>query len=364
MKLFEPIKIGRMRLENRIAMTSLVTRLATEDGFVTDNLEKHYLRIANGGVGMITVEAAAIISRRSPFNLKICDDKYITSLRNLVKRIHKETRTKLSIQLVHFLKLSRNGYRQKVEELKSEEIEQIVADFEKAALRVNEADFDALELHCAHAYTLASFLSLLNRRKDEYGGSLEGRIRIVAEIMQRIKEKVDKELTIGCRINADEFVVGGNTLEQSKHIAIELAKLGVGYVSVSVGGKYEDAPILSDTGLPWPYSGYSGHRCMPRAYMPYCVNVYLAEDIRRALREVGYRVPIIAAGKIPTPDLAESILQKRKADIIGLARPLLCDPEWPRKAKEGKWDEIINCTYCGGCIDKDSKFEAVSCVRN
>ena len=362
MKLFKPIKIGEMKLENRVVMTPLVSRLATEDGFVTDRLKEHYLKIAKGGVGMITVEATAVISRKSPFNLKMCDDKYITGLKNLVKRIHKETNTKLSIQLVHFLKLSRSGYRQRVEELTLKEIEQIVEDFEKAALRVKEAGFDALEIHCAHAYTLASFLSLLNKRRDEYGGSLQGRTRIAAEIIQRIKE-VGEHLIIGCRINADEFIVGGNTLEQSRRIVIELAKLGIGYLSVSAGGKYEDAPILPDTGLPCPYSGYSGHRCMPRAYMPNCVNVYLAEDIRKTLRKAGYSIPIITAGKIPTPDVAESILQEEKADLIGLARPLLCDPEWPKKAKEGRWNEIVKCTYCCGCIEKDSRFEIVSCVR-
>lgn len=357
MKLFEGLQVGRMSLANRIVYPALVDRLARDDGFTTPELVERVLRIARGGVGLFVLQAASVANQKSGQLLRLNDDKYIDGLKQLTDRVHAETNAKIGVQIIHFLKISRSGYRQIVEDLSHEEIKEIVANFGDAALRAQKAGFDCIEVHCAHAYTLSSYLSLRNKRTDEYGKTIEGRLRIVEEVTQRIREKVGDSLTIGVRLNGDEFILGGNTLSQSRVIAKRLAELGYEYISVSAGGKFEDG--LVEQGMTSPYSGYSGSRTMPKNYMPDGVNVYLAKDIKEAI--LPYKVPVITAGKIPTPELAESLLQAGDADLIGLARPLLCDPEWPNKAKEGKFSEIIHCTYCGSCNVDDANFRTVVC---
>lgn len=357
LKLFEPIKIHEMILDNRTVYPAVVSRLSTEDGFVTENLRDRILRIARGGVGLIILEPAAIMDRKSGLLLKIFDDKFVPGLKQLVTEVHEKTQTKIGIQLVHFLKLSRSGYRQTVEDLSIEDIKQIVEDFGAAAARVKTAGFDCIELHCAHAYTLSSFLSLLNKRRDEYGGNIEGRFKIVKEVFNKVKSVVGEKFTVGCRINGDEFVLGGSTLLQTRNIVEMLSKMGIHYISISAGGKFEDGQTFD--GIVWPYSGYSGMRTMPPSYMPEGVNVYLAEDLRRIASS--YNVPVITAGKIFNPDFAESILIEEKADLIALGRQLICDPDWPNKVRNHNWDDIVYCKYCGGCTENDRKFEPVVC---
>jgi len=133
--------------------------------------------------------------------------------------------------------------------------------------------------------------------------------------------------------------------------------LGYEYISVSAGGKFEDG--LTEQGMTSPYSGYSGSRTMPKSYMPDGVNVYLARDLKKAI--LPYNVPVLTAGKIPTAEFAEAILQAGEADLIGLARPLLCDPEWSNKVRDVRNDEIVNCIYCGQCNVDDANFVTVVC---
>lgn len=357
MKLFESLQVGKMSLPNRVVYPALVDRLARDDGFTTPELVERVLKITRGGAGLFILQAASVANQKSGQLLRLNDDKYIEGLKELTDRVHSETRAKIGIQLIHFLKISRSGYRQMVEDLSHEEINEIVANFGEAARRSLKAGFDCIEIHCAHAYTLSSFLSLRNKRQDEYGRTIEGRLRIVEEVTRRVREKVGDNLTVGVRLNGDEFILGGNTLSQSRVIAKRLAELGYEYISVSAGGKFEDG--LVEQGMTSPYSGYSGSRTMPKNYMPDGVNVYLAKDIKKAI--LPYTVPIITAGKIPSPELAESLLQAGDADLIGLARPLLCDPEWPQKAKEGKYDKIVYCKYCGLCNVDDANFVPVVC---
>jgi 2,4-dienoyl-CoA reductase-like NADH-dependent reductase (Old Yellow Enzyme family) len=357
MKIFENIQVGRMSLVNRIVYPALVDLLAREDGFTTPELVERVLRIAGGGVGLFILQAACVVKQKSGQLLRINDDRYIEGLKKLTDQVHSQTKAKIGIQLIHFLKISKSGYRQMVEDLSHEEINEIAANFGDAALRAEKAGFDCIEVHCAHAYTLASFLSLRNKRRDEYGKTIEGRLRIVEEVTRQIREKVGDRITLGVRINGDEFILGGNTLSQSRVIAKRLAELGYQYISISAGGKFEDG--LVEQGMTSPYSGYSGSRTMPKTDMPDGVNVYLAKDIKNAI--LPYTVPIITAGKIPDPELAESILQAGDADLIGLARPLLCDPEWPVKVKTRKIDEVVYCKYCGLCNVDDANFVPVVC---
>lgn len=343
----------------------MVSGLATEDGFVTDLIKERYKREAKGGPGAIVVEAAVVLPSRSSFNLRISDDRFTPGLKELVSVIRSANpEVRVGIQIMHFLKISRSGWRQKVEDFKAEELPVIVSQHVDATKRVMEAGFDFIEIHMAHAFTLSSFLSLINRRTDGYGGlSLENRMKLPVEVYQAVRHTVGDNYPLGIRINGEDFIIEGNTLLHSTRIARRFAELGVDYISVSAGDRFEDAlPPPPGMALD-PMSGYSGHRISPWWWTPDGANVYLAEGVRKYVRDGGFNVPISTAGKIRTPRFAEEILQQGKADMIGLCRALLCDPDWPIKAKEGREKDIVRCAACNWCLEADSRYEKVNCSR-
>lgn len=370
MMLFSPIDVGPVKLENRIAFAPTDLEM-TPGGFVSDLFKRFNLRRARAGLGLIILGGVAVTPSKSGDVCRINSDEYVPGLKELADLIHSETKTKLFVQLTHFLKLSRSGYRQKVEDLTYDDFKVIKSQFVAGALRAKQAEFDGVELHYAHAYTMASLLSRLsNKRTDMYGRTLEGRLRFPIEVLRAVREAVGKDFVVGARINGDEFISGGNTLLDSIPIAIRLAEEGLDYLSISCGGKFEDATVFhgrteTQPGVPDPYSGYSGQRSFPWYWMPNSVNVYLAEAIKKALREAGYNIPVMTAGKIPTPDIAEDILRSEKADLIGLCRPLVCDPEWPLKARLGRWNEIITCEYGNHCYRKwtGPRIGPIRCIK-
>lgn len=362
-KLFSPLRIKKCALHNRIMATAAVTRLATEDGHLTDAMKERYKRMAQGGVGAMVVEAAVVLPSKSSFNLRVSDDPFISELKEFVDGIRMANPdVKIGLQLIHFLKLARSGWRQKVEDLKPEEIEVIPEQFGSGARRAKVAGFDFVEIHMAHFTTLASFLSLVNKRKDRYGGDFEGRVKLSTEVVLATRSAVGHDFPVGVRINGEEFIKEGNTLLQSTRIARRLAHLGVDYISVSAGERFEDAEPPPPNFPPFAGTGYSGYRMSPRWWHPDGTQVYLAEAVRAAVREAGYDLSIVTAGKIRTPELAEEILEEGKADIIGMARALLADPDWPIKAKEGRADEIVKCAACGYCSEADERYEPVTCI--
>ncbi len=350
--LLSPVNFRNLSLKNRIVWLPIVSWLAEDDGFVTDAVIERYSRRAEGGVGMVVIEATGVLDRRSPKLIKICDDKYMPGLEKLVQAIH-DAGAKVSVQLIHYAKKSKKtGWKQKVEDLSPEDIRQVKKEYVEAAIRAKKVGFDAIELHVAHSYTLASFVSLLNKRQDEYGRDIWGRSKIVLEIMEMIREKVGDDYAVCARISGEEFVKGGNTLKQTRVISRLMAGKGLDYLSVSAGGKDEDGD--------W-YTGYSSTRSMPTANLTDGCHVYLAEALREEMAPYG--VPVIASGKINTLKQAEEILAGGQADLIGVARPLLADPDWILKLKENKEDELVTCTYCNTCLDRDRRFEPVECIE-
>jgi 2,4-dienoyl-CoA reductase-like NADH-dependent reductase (Old Yellow Enzyme family) len=363
-KLFSPISMRGVTFPNRIMRTSMVSGLATEDGAVTDVLRERYRRESRGGVGAIVVEASVVIPSKSPYNLRISDDSFVPGLSEVVHAIRAaNTDTRIGIQIMQFLKIARSGWRQRVEDFKKEDLAKIVQDHVDGTRRALAAGFEFIELHMAHAFALASFLSRVNKREDEYGGSFENRMRLPIEVYQAVRETVGENFPLGIRINGEDFIIEGNTLEQSARIARRFAELGADYISVTAGDRFEDAAIPEEGNPPDPMSGYSGHRMSPWWWWPDGTHVYLAEGIRKAVRKAGFDTPIIIAGKIRTPKHAEEILQEGKADIIGLCRALLCDPDWPNKAREGRDREIVKCVACNWCLEADSRYEKVNCCR-
>lgn len=362
--LFSPITLRGVTFPNRIMRTSMVSNLATEDGHVTDDLKKRYQREARGGVGSLVVEAAVVSPSRSSYNLRISDDSFGEELKSLVDLVRKANpETILGIQIMHFLKIARSGWRQRVTDFKKEDLPVIVEQHVKGARRALAAGFDFIELHMAHAYTLSSFLSLSNERTDEYGGSLQNRMRLPIEVYRAVRQEVGDRYPLGVRINGEDFTIKGTTLLQSTKIAKKLAELGADYISVSGGSRFEDSKVPQPETPPDPMSGYSGHRMSPEWWFPDGTHVYLAEGVRKAVREGGHKVPVVTAGKIRMPQHAEEILATGKADMIGLCRALLCDPDWPLKAKEGRARDIVSCTACNWCLTADTRMEKVNCSR-
>ena len=361
MKLLEPLDINGMVIPNRVAVPAMVTRLSGEDGFVNQDIIDRYRRYAEGQVGLIVVEAMAIHGAKSGPLLRISDDGFVPGHAELVARVHDASDSKIVPQIIHFMKVARSGWRQTIETLTDADIEAIIRQFAEAAARARAAGYDGVELHSAHAYTLSSFLSRHNRRRDRYGGrTLEGRLAMFGRVMTAVRRQVGDDFPVGVRFLAEEAVKGGYTVEDAKLIALRMAQMGADYISLSVGGKFEDA-VHRDGQPLYPYTGYSGDRCMPGDWYPNLPHVHLAAGIKGYLNARGFTVPVISVGKISQPGEAEGLLRDGKADIIGMARQLLSDPDWVKKVASGRADAIVHCIYCNVCKQLDENFKEVHC---
>lgn len=360
MKLFSPLALDGITLPNRLVVPAMVTRLSGEDGFVNQPITDRYVRFARGGAGLVVIEAMAVHASKSGPLLRISGDEFVPGLRDLASRMHDAGPGRYAPQIIHFLKISRSGWRQKVQDLSIAEVEAIPGLYARAAVRGLQAGFDAIELHMAHAYTLSSFLSRHNGRRDDYGGSLERRLRLPLQTLAAVRAAVGAGVPVGIRFDGEECVKGGYTTDESAVMALRFAQAGASWLSISAGGKFEDAQPRQGEPL-YPYTGYSGERCMPGRNYPPAANLYIAAAIKAHLRRHGLETPVVATGKINRPELAEDILQSGQADLIGMARPILADPDWPRKVQAGRFDKVIRCCYANVCKAKDERFQTVTC---
>lgn len=360
-KLISPFQINNITLANRIVLPAMVTRLSGEDGYVNQDITDRYVRYAQGEPGLIVVEAMAVHSAKSGPLLRISGDEFKPKLTELAQRVHDVSPSKVAPQIIHFLKIARNGWRQKIEDLSLDDIKAIIEQYGAAALRARECGYDGVELHMAHAYTMSSFLSKRNRRPDHYGGkSLDNRLRMPLEVVRKVRETVGDDFAVGIRFLGEECIKGGYTTEESAVIAVRMAQAGVNYISLSAGGKFEDA-VHKEGEVLYPYTGYSGDRCMPPMDYPDGYNLHMAEAARRMLRKHGLNTPVVATGKIPSPEMAEEVLQADRADLIGMARALLADPDLPKKARLGQPDKVVKCIYWNICKALDENFHKVVC---
>jgi 2,4-dienoyl-CoA reductase-like NADH-dependent reductase (Old Yellow Enzyme family) len=361
MTLFEPFAIRSMTLPNRLVLPAMVTRLSGEDGVVNDDIRARYTRFSRGGVGLIVVEAMAVHSAKSGPLLRISSQDFVPGLVDLCQRVHDAGPSKVVPQIIHFLKIARSGWRQTVDMLSLAELDGIVEAYAAAAARARSCGFDGVELHMAHAYTLSSFLSRLNPRKDDYGGSLANRLRLPLRVMRRVRAAVGADFAIGVRFLGEECIRNGYTVVDAGPIAIELARAGADYVSLSAGGKFEDARVIPGEPL-YPYTGYSGDRCMPGAAYPDGANLAIPEAVRGALRAAGLDTPVVAVGKLGTKDLAEKVVASGQGDLVGMARALLADPDLPKKWERGHEDRVVRCIYGNVCKTLDENFKRVDCT--
>ncbi|MBT4940154.1 MAG: NADH:flavin oxidoreductase, partial [Rhodospirillaceae bacterium] len=220
-------------------------------------------------------------------------------------------------------------------------------------------------LHYAHAYTMASFLSRKNTREDGYGGPRENRARLPLEVFAAVRERVGEDYPVGCRYLSDECIEDGNDVEDAAYFGAAFAKAGMDFLSLSRGGKFDDAKQPGVGEAAYPYTGRSGYECMPAyisdAFGPFGRNIEPTAIIRKAVREAGFDTPIVVAGGVHGFELAEKILQNGEADIVASARQSLADPDWFLKAKLGRGEEVRLCTFSNYCEGLDQKHKIVTC---
>jgi 2,4-dienoyl-CoA reductase-like NADH-dependent reductase (Old Yellow Enzyme family) len=263
----------------------------------------------------------------------------------------------------------RYGYRERVTDTDKAHIRdlpQVLPGlFSSAARRCVEAGFDGVELHYAHAYTMASFLSARNTREDGYGGSRERRVRIGLEVFRAVREEIQHAVALGIRFLGDEVIEGGNRIDDAVYFGVEFARAGADYLSISKGGKFEDAKQPKIGAAAYPYTGPSGHECMPTTHIgppgPFGRNVPLAGAIRRAIRAAGLSTPVVTSGGIASFWQAEDILRRGDADVVAAARQSLADPDWFRKIRLGYGDQVRRCLFTNYCEGLDQAHKPVTC---
>lgn len=237
--------------------------------------------------------------------------------------------------------------------------------FADAARRCLDAGFDGIELHFAHAYTMASFLSARNTRSDGYGGTQEARVRLPLEVIQAVRDVVGTRAALGCRFLADEIIEGGSRVDDAAYFATRFAEAGLDFLSLSRGGKFEDAKVPKVGHAAYPYTGPSGHECMPTTNIgapgPYGRNLPAIAEVTRAVRAAGHQTPIVACGGIASFQQAEAVLASGTADLVASARQTLADPDWFAKVRAGRGDEVRRCLFTNYCEGLDQAHEAVTC---
>ena len=267
------------------------------------------------------------------------------------------------------LEAQRFGYRERVTDTHLSHVEELPRVlpglFAEAARRARESGFDGVELHYAHAYTMASFLSRRNDRADGYGGSPEGRVRLPLEVYRAVRAEVGEDYTVGVRFLGDEVIGGGSRVGDAVFYGVEFARAGFDFLSVSKGGKFEDAKQPKVGQAVYPYTGRSGYECMPTVLSdergPFGRNVAQVREIKRAVVAEGFQTPVVAAGGVGTFELAEEILRRGDADIVGAARQSLADPDWFLKARAGRGAEVRRCTFTNYCEALDQSHKQVTC---
>jgi len=237
--------------------------------------------------------------------------------------------------------------------------------FAAAARRAESAGFDGVELHCAHAYTMASFLSAKNDRADGYGGPRENRVRLPLEVFAAARAGVSADFVVGVRFLADEAIAGGSGVEDAAFFGVEFARAGFDFLSLSKGGKFDDAKDPAVGEAIYPYTGASGAECMPTVRIdhrgPFGRNVPLAAAVKSAVNAAGFATPVVATGGINSFELAESILARGEADVVGAARQSLADPDWWEKMRTGRGDAVRRCLYTNYCEGLDQRHKQVTC---
>lgn len=357
--LFEPIQIGKTTVKNRIFMPPLSTNLA-DKGYVTDALVEHYSNRARGGVGLIVTEVTTVEPTYTylPGDMSIYDDSYIPGWKKLVDAVHKYD-TKILSQLFHpaYMAFPVPGTPQLIapsnvgpyyaksapRAVTVEELHVLVRQFGEAALRFKKAGGDGVEIQCAHAHgLLGGFLTpLYNKRTDEYGGDINGRLRLTLEVIREVRKQCGDDFIIDVRISGDEYSEGGLTLNDMIYVSKQLEKEGVDFLHVSGGNT-----IKRGSSMPAPGTSPAPH-------------AHASEEIRKHVH-----IPVATVARINEPWVADELIADGKADICMIGRANLCDSEFANKAREGRTDDIRPCIGCGRCLTGIMFGKPIACTVN
>ena len=360
-KMYTPLRIAGMEIKNRTFMAPMSLGYESKDGTVNEKMEAYWLRRAKGGVGCIIVDATSVDPNVPYLGNTLCfrDEESIKKYKSFTDQIHAYG-CKIIPQITHpgpesvsaFYGIPPvassaypNSMAQMTRELAKEELPDIIQLYAKASKAAQEAGFDGIELHCAHAYMLlGSFLSpLRNKRTDEYGGSLLNRARLLFEVLDAIKETCGTEFPIILRMSGSERDPQGNTVEDMKRLIPYLEQHGVDCFEISGGTQYERCNKII------PCHGEEEFTNLKEA---------------RELKAVATK-PVITVGKILDAKIAEDVLEAEEVDGVVIGRALLADPDFVEKAKEGRYEEIAPCAACGvGCVGEQTKRRPASCVIN
>ena len=357
--LFSPIKIGETTIKNRVFMPPISTNLA-DKGYVTDALVKHYAARAKGGVGLIVTEVTTVEPTYVylPGDMSIADDSFIPGWKKLTDAVH-QYGTKILPQLFHpaYMAFPIPGTprliapsfvgpyyaKEAPRPVTVEELHTIIKQFGEAASRVKKAGADGVEIHAAHAHgLLGGFLSpLYNKRTDEYGGDINGRLRLTLEVIREVRKTCGSDFIIDVRISGDEYSDGGLNLNDAIYVSKQLEKAGVDMLHVSGG-----TTIKRGSSIPAPGTKMGSHSA-------------LSAEIKKYVS-----IPVATVGRITEPWIAEELIANGKADICMIGRANLCEPEFCNKAQAGKIDEIRPCIGCLRCLNGIMFGKRVSCTVN
>ena len=354
--LFSKITIQGLTLKNRLTMAPLYLGYASESGTVSNMLLEHYRLMAQSGVAMVVVENATVdhpVGSGANRILRADTDDKLDGLKQLATTINQEGAL-ACLQINHAGRFAFatqepvapsavNTFNRMPRTLEKAEIDRIIDKYANAVARAKNAGFDMAELHGGTGYLLAQFLSpRTNQRTDEYGGRLENRQRFALEVLTRVKEAVGG-FPVGYRFLADEWLPDGLQIEESQQFAKSLAQAGIAYISV-MGGTYESFSLPEIV-----------EQSKQEGYM-----LDLAAKIRTEVD-----VPVIAAGRMASGAFADRAIAEGKTDLVGLARVLWADPQWPKKVREGREADILHCNPdCGdACMQMVMKGRPAFCVE-
>lgn len=357
-KLLEPITINKTEIPNRIVMPAMGL-IYTHDYTFSDRFREFYRERAHGGVGLMIIGPVAIDRVGSaPFMPALFDDSHIKPFSEFTDELHRETETKLGTQL---FQMGRNAFsflsgmqpiapspvksvlsKEVPREMTKDDIEEVKQAFADGARRAQEAGFDYIEILGCTGYLISQFLSpVTNLRTDEYGGSLENRMRFGLEVIRAVRATVDDDCAVGIRVAGNDFIEGGQTNEESAIFCAAAEEAGVHAINVTGGWHETNIPQLTTNVPPGTF-------------------IYLARGIKEKVS-----IPVFASNRLGDPVVAERALRSDSCDLICMARPLIADPELPRKVKEGRFDEIVPCIACNqGCFDSIFAGAPVHCVMN
>ena len=363
---FEPFETERLSLSGRLVRAPIWTSTADEEGFVTDRTLSFYEKLAGNGLGLITTGFAFVStnSRAVPRMLGVSDDDFIPGLKSLVEPVHAKG-DKICLQIAHcglnadpaydpdgliygpsLIALTGRTQIERAGKLRKEnahimrsltrgQVEQIIEDFTNAALRAAEAGFDAVEIHGAHHYLVSQFLCpMFNKRTDVYGGGSRQRARFAVEVLSAVRQALP-QMPLIFRMNCEDFTPGGLELSDSRQTAAMLAEAGCDIISVS------------------------GNHPLRQSIIKREKEAYFREQAR-IIRAAG-KLPVILTGGIRSPEAVAELLRNDYAELVGLGRPLIRNPDLPARWGKGDFDPY-ECISCNGCMQAAMEY-SVRCLR-